>query len=554
MYKNSVIEYIMFLSEDKITEWVNSVGGLLITRRISNIRTYGFANRIGLQYVCLTGYPQIIQHFFQKVIQKFNSKIVLIIIESDVVHINAEWLEHPQLQHCFAWNKPFHHHNISALPIGLNYNRQYDAITNWLSKQTSTSLVDTKLLCMNYSPSTDPSRVKLIEYAKHKWSDFCTILDFIPNTRVYKIPSHIEGQITVPVTNPECYTQWSKYKFVISPRGAGEDCHRTWETIHIGCIPIVLSSNLNELYHDLPILVVDSWDMINRELLEHAYIEIENKKRADLYNMKRLTTHYWINRFQSTDQHTIRKIHFITYGNHTFEIAKRRLLGEAHEFGEFTTINGYGPSDLTSAFQTEYKDVLDMRRGGGYWLWKLDIIRQSVSRIRVNEILVYLDAGCRLNIYGRKRFREYIDLLYNSPHGILSFQMSGNNGFGSFQCEKAWTTKEIFEAVGVDVNSEHAKTGQYLGGVLIMKKNEHLMKYLAEYEKVIRSDPRLCTDFYNTSNQCSEFEDNRHDQSISSLLRKKMGSVVIDGDESWIPPFGRGESLRYPFWAIRSKT
>ena len=48
-----------------------------------------------------------------------------------------------------------------------------------------------------------------------------------------------------------------------------------------------------------------------------------------------------------------------------------------------------------------------------------------------------------------------------------------------------------------------------------------------------------------------EFKDNRHEQSISSVLRKKIGSVVIDGDESWMQPFGRGESLKYPFWATR---
>jgi len=543
----------MFLSEDKITEWVNSVGGLLITRRISNIKTYGFTNRIGLQYVCLTGYPQIIQHFFQEVIQKFHSKIVLIIIESDVVQINTEWLDHPKLQHCFTWNKPFHHPNMSALPIGLNYNRQYEAISIWLGQHQLTPSTEKKWLCMNYSISTDPSRVKLIEYAKHKWSNFCTILDFIPNARVYAIPSHIEGQINIPVTNPECYSQWSKYKFVISPRGAGEDCHRTWEAIHIGCIPIVLSSNLNELYQDLPILVVNSWTEINRDLLEKAYIEIDGKKRDNIYNMRKTTVGYWTERFQSTYKPSARKIHFITYANELFEEAKRRLVLEAHEFGIFTTINGYGPNDLSPEFQTKYKEILDMKRGGGYWIWKQEIIRQTLNRMNDSDYLIYLDAGCKLNLYGRNRLMEYIDLLDNSKYGILSFQMSGNDGFGSLQLEKEWTTKEIFQAVGVDMVGEHANSGQYLGGVLVMKKNEHLMNYLKEYDRIITANPRLCTDFYNTNGQCAEFKENRHDQSVSSLLRKKMGSVVIDGDESWIPPFGSGKSLKYPFWAMRLK-
>ena len=543
----------MFLTEDKIAEWVKSVDGLLITRHICNISTYSFTNHIGLQYVCLTGYSQILRHFFQDVIQKFPSKIVLIIIESDVVELSQEWLDHPKLMHCFTWNKPFYHRNLSALPIGLNYNRQHGALTEWLGQRSFESKVTEKQwMCINCSTSTDPSRVKLIEQAKVKWTNFCTVLDYIPNAGVYVIPSHIEGQITVSVTNPECYSQWSKYKFVISPRGEGEDCHRTWEALYIGCIPIVLSSNLNELYHDLPILIVDSWDEITLSLLQSSYRNIQKRKRDRVFHMEKTTLQYWIERFKKSSIPS-RKIHFITYANDVFKQAKQRLLMEAHEFGEFTTINGYGPEHISAEYQTKHKDILDMKRGGGYWIWRPHILRKALDNIKDNEYLVYLDAGCKLNLYGKKRFYEYFDLLDNSPYGILSFQMSGKNGLGSLQTERMWTTKEIFNMIDIDMNSQYAEEGQYLGGVLIMKKTQHLMNYISEFEKIIDTNSLLCTDFYNNTEQCKDFTENRHEQSVSSLLRKTMGSVVIDGDESWIPPFGRGESLKYPFWATRSK-
>ena len=131
--------------------------------------------------------------------------------------------------------------------------------------------------------------------------------------------------------------------------------------------------------------------------------------------------------------------------------------------------------------------------------------------------------------------------------------MSGKNGLGSLQMEKMWTTKEIFNVIDIDMNSQYSKEGQYLGGVLIMKKNQHLMAYLSEFEKIIDTNSLLCTDSYNKTEQCDDFIENRHEQSVTSLLRKKLGSVVIDGDESWIPPFGRGESLKYPFRATRLK-
>lgn len=536
----------MFITEDKIAEWVDSTGGLLITRCICNIQNYPFQQRIGLQYVCLTGYPGIISHFFQNVIAQFNSTVILIIIESDVVVLSTDFLNHPKLQHCFTWNKPFHHPKLSAIPIGLNYNRQHEAMTKWLSERPTNPIREKKWLCMNYTESTDPSRVKLVNYAKTNWIDLCTILPFIPNARTYMISSYIEGQIRIPVTNPDCYTQWSNYIFVLSPRGAGEDCHRTWEALQMGCIPIVLSSNLNELYQDLPILVVESWNSITIEFLEESYREIQLKRDNGLYNMNKITLEYWIERFKNVSPKSTQKIHFITYANSVFETAKRRLVNQAHQFGEFATVTGYGPDDLSEEFQTKYKDILGMKRGGGYWIWKQEIIRQTLNKMDDNDFLVYLDAGCMLNPLGKTRFNEYIELLNNSPYGILSFQMTGLS-------EKEWTIREIFQSVDIDIDSEHAMSGQYQSTTIIMKKNEHLLQYLDEFGKIIATNPLLCTDIYNTKSQCSQFKDNRHDQSISSLLRKKMGSVVVEGDESWFTHFGKGESLKYPFWALRSK-
>ena len=88
-----------------------------------------------------------------------------------------------------------------------------------------------------------------------------------------------------------------------------------------------------------------------------------------------------------------------------------------------------------------------------------------------------------------------------------------------------------------------------------MKKNEHLLKIIKFLIKALEDDPLMFTDHYNRNNsvQHAEFKENRHEQSLFSLLRKIYGSVVIDGDESWMIPFGKGESLKYPFWATRIK-
>ena len=121
----------------------------------------------------------------------------------------------------------------------------------------------------------------------------------------------------------------------------------------------------------------------------------------------------------------------------------------------------------------------------------------------------------------------------------------------SFFPEKKYTTKEVFEYFNLDSNSEIANSGQILDGVLIMKKNKKLIEMINKWYEVIDYNPLLFTDYYN-KNQNNYFVDNRHEQSIFSIIRKINGSVLLS-DETWFEKFGEEKSLNYPFWATRIK-
>ena len=246
-------------------------------------------------------------------------------------------------------------------------------------------------------------------------------------------------------------------------------------------------------------------------------------------------------------------IHFITYANNKYEKAKQRLVSEAKEFGEFATIKGYGPEDLPDDFRTKFDKILKLPRGGGYWIWKTAIIKENMLKMKEGDFLLYMDAGCKLNSAGKQRFYEYIDILNKSEYGILSIQMSGNLPMRTdvLQQEKIWTTTQTFDYFGVSLDSEIAKSGQYLGGIFIIQKCAHSDFIIEKYNNTLYRAPLLFTDFHNKLKQQPEFRDHRHDQSVFSLIRKLHGSAVIDGDESWMPPFGTGISLKYPFWAAR---
>ena len=237
-------------------------------------------------------------------------------------------------------------------------------------------------------------------------------------------------------------------------------------------------------------------------------------------------------------------IHLITYGDNKYINSKKRLYKQAGDTGWFDTITLYGPDDLDKAYKEKFANILNKPRGGGYWIWKSYIIKKKLQEINDGDILIYLDAGCSINKHGEKRFHEYIKLLNSSDSGCLSFYMEADT-------ERTLTVNEIFEYFGIGKDDSLRTSFQLVGGIRIMKKNNNLIKMINLEEKTCYDNPLLFTDHYN-KNQESYFKDNRHEQSIFSIIRK-MNNPLLLPDETYKIPFGEGNSLKYPFWATRKR-
>ncbi|KAJ3258329.1 hypothetical protein HDU77_002342 [Chytriomyces hyalinus] len=83
--------------------------------------------------------------------------------------------------------------------------------------------------------------------------------------------------------------------FVISPPGNGLDCYRTWETLFMGNYPVVLSSSLDPLYAQLPVIVVQSWAEVTPRLLQRKLKEFQWVE----HDYRRLYMQYWTDRIRS---------------------------------------------------------------------------------------------------------------------------------------------------------------------------------------------------------------------------------------------------------------
>ena len=91
--------------------------------------------------------------------------------------------------------------------------------------------------------------------------------------------------------------QWKKRSeiaFTISPIGNGLDCHRTWESLILGQIVIVPTGPLNELYQDLPVVMIEDWEDVSAANLSKWFDEHQEKTR-DENSRKILSFPYWYN-------------------------------------------------------------------------------------------------------------------------------------------------------------------------------------------------------------------------------------------------------------------
>ena len=70
-------------------------------------------------------------------------------------------------------------------------------------------------------------------------------------------------------------------------------------------------------------------------------------------------------------------IHLISYGDNNYFRAKKRIYKEAKNTDWFNTITLYGPEILSNNFKNKFKNILNKKRGAGYWIWKSYIIKKN---------------------------------------------------------------------------------------------------------------------------------------------------------------------------------
>mgnify|MGYP001470646235 CR=1 FL=1 len=206
--------------------------------------------------------------------------------------------------------------------------------------------------------------------------------------------------------------------------------------------------------------------------------------------------------------------HFITFGGgkSNYLEAGVRLCNQAKKISLFNTIELFTGEYLQKDeyfWNTHSNFIINNTRGYGYWLWKPYIIKKTIENLKDRDILLYLDAGCEININKRNKMIEYFNIIKTEKIIISSTTFK----------EKFWNKMDLILHLNAN-SSEFTETPQRQGGTILLYVCDDTRRLVNEWYETA-CNYNLIDDSPSKSNNYDGFKQHRHDQSIFSLLTKK---------------------------------
>lgn len=220
----------------------------------------------------------------------------------------------------------------------------------------------------------------------------------------------------------------------------------------------------------------------------------------------------------------------------------RRLGREAVAMGCFSGVTLSTAKDLGDDYLKVCGGFVQTHptRGFGFWTWKPYIIYRELSKLTSGDVLLYLDAGCSLNVEGIDRFRTYIDQAVNHPSGWFVFKTNYTMG--------QYTKRQLLQKYGFD-NPAHLELPMFQASCHFIVAQENTIKFAKQWFESMHQRELIDDTF--SQNENNEFIAHRHDQSVFSILAHQYGLKFIEDETYWAPNWNA--HLDYPIHTRRWK-
>jgi hypothetical protein len=167
-----------------------------------------------------------------------------------------------------------------------------------------------------------------------------------------------------------------------------------------------------------------------------------------------------------------------------------------------------------------------------------------------NEVLLYLDSGCYLNLKSakpRERLLDYAEL--TKSEGILAMQLKSGDFEIDDLSELAWSSQALHSRIPLsEVNQVR---NQIQAGIIFISKRKSSCQFIEEWYRLMREEHFQYL-IGNGIGKSDRFIEHRYDQSIFSMLYKASGLRTIE-DETYFHPNWRELGRDFPIWAMRNR-
>lgn len=201
----------------------------------------------------------------------------------------------------------------------------------------------------------------------------------------------------------------------------------------------------------------------------------------------------------------------INYANVKYRQTQNFNTNTAIRKGKVDRVISYFPKDMDMEFRRKNISILCQERGNGYWLWKPYFILKTLESLQENDYLIYLDSGA----FYINDVRHLIRQMDSDAQYIMAFELPFK--------EYCYTKRDVFVCMDCD-EFRYVNTNQRMATMVIIKRTDESLRFVREWLKYGQAE-NIITDAKNHlgKDNYDGFIDNRHDQSIFSLLTKKYG-------------------------------
>ena len=187
----------------------------------------------------------------------------------------------------------------------------------------------------------------------------------------------------------------------------------------------------------------------------------------------------------------------------------------------FDSVIQYGKTDIDETFAKNNSKILNEKRGAGYWLWKPYIILETLKNTKKGDLVFYCDSGSQFI----KDMTPIFEKIYNADRGIIVFEMSGHHK------ENEYCRKHVAEeVVGCDKNI--IESDQNMASFVGVHNCEASIDIINQWLNLCTKE-HLIMDKPPQQNEFEAFKDHRHDQTILSLLSKKLNLETATDPSQW---------------------